>query len=89
MDTLFRSLMYEWDYKNRLRDAMFRDMPEYRDLERELSHATEALEEALSPEAQKLFNRYENARTAFSALEADASFLCGAHVCLRLLITLL
>lgn len=89
MDTLLRSLIFEWDHINKLRDKMFEDMPEYQETQSALACAARELEDVLTPEAQKLFDLYENARTASAALESTASILCGAHICLRLLVTLL
>lgn len=89
MNPLLHSLLHEWDYTNKLRYNMLKTMPDYDQTEHALSSAEEDLNNILSLEGQTLFERYQCARNASAALESDTALLCGAQICLRLILTLL
>ena len=89
MDIILKSLLHDWDYLYKERDALEESMPGYSETCRMVDQAEQELEESLSPEQRRLLRNYSNTRDASASLLADASLLCGGRVCLRLLVNLL
>lgn len=85
MNDMLYNLLLEWPDLDSELSIQLRSMPKYTVLNTQLEDATRQLEDALGPDADKAYLRFEAANNAMNSLLGDAGFLCGFRFCSRLL----